>query len=78
MLWQQHSSRRYTAEQLSIDRPPGLRAHYRALLEKFGDEHEAQHRILDCLGETLWRADRDQTPPSDADYLEYLHRLVQN
>jgi hypothetical protein len=64
-------------EQLSIDRPPGLRARYRALLEKFGDEHAAQHRMLDCLGETLWHAERERTPPSDADYLECLRRLTQ-
>jgi hypothetical protein len=65
-------------EQLSIDRPPGLRACYQALLKKFGDEHAAQHRMLDCLGETLWRAERDRTPPNDVDYLECLRRLVQN
>ena len=64
-------------EQLSIDRPPGLRACYRALLEKFGDEHEAHHRMLDCLGETLWRAERDRTPPSDSDYLECLRRQAE-
>jgi hypothetical protein len=64
-------------EQLSADRPPGLRACYQALLRKFGDEHTAQHRMLDCLGESLWRAGRDRAPPSDTDYLECLHRLVQ-
>lgn len=64
-------------EQLSVDRPPGVRDCYRALLEKLGDEHAAQHRMLDCLGETLWRADRDQTPPSEQDYLECLRRLAQ-
>ena len=63
-------------EQLSLERPPGLRVCYQALLKKLGDEHEAQHRMLECLGETLWRADRDRTPPSDSEYLECLRRLT--
>jgi len=63
-------------EQLSTDRPPGIRDCYLSLLKKSGDEHEAQHRMLDCLGETLWRAERERAPPSDADYLECLRRLA--
>ena len=64
-------------EQFAIDRPPGIRAGYQALLKEFGDEHEAQHRMLDCLGETLWHAGRDCAPPNDANYLECLRRLAQ-
>ena len=62
-------------EQLATDRPPGLRTCYQALLKKLGDEHEAQHRMLDCLGEALWRAGRDRIPPNDADYLECVCHL---
>ena len=64
-------------EQLSIDRPPGVCDCYRALLEKLGDQHEAEHRMLDCLGEMLWRAERDRSAPSETTYLDCLHRRAE-
>ncbi len=63
-------------EQLSIDRPPGVRDCYQTLVKHSGDEHEAQHRMLDCLGEMLWRAERDRTAPSETAYLDCLRRLT--
>ncbi len=49
------------AEQLGIDQPPGIRAHYQALLEKTGDAMHAQHEIMDCLAEMIWQAQRHST-----------------
>ena len=62
------------AEQLSIDQPPGIRAAFEALLGRKGDRHEALHEVLECLGETLWRAQRDGTGPDAQAYLECLER----
>jgi len=59
-------------EQLSIDRPPGVRNCYQSLLKQLGDEHDAQHRMLDCLGEMMWRAERDRTAPNETAYLDCL------
>lgn len=56
-------------EQLSIDQPPGVKARYLALAERLGDEHAAQHAVMDCLAEMLWRAQRDNLPPDGAAYL---------
>ncbi|MDP3286819.1 MAG: DUF1841 family protein, partial [Methyloversatilis sp.] len=56
-------------EQLAIDQPPGLRAAFEAQRAKMGDEHEALHRVLDCLGESIWRAQRDRQPPDGAAYV---------
>jgi hypothetical protein len=56
-------------EQLSIDQPPGLKARYLALAERLGDEHAAQHAVMDCLAEMVWRAQRDNLPPDGAAYL---------
>lgn len=64
-------------EQLSIDRPPGVRDCYRALLEKIGDQHEAEHRMLDCLGEMMWRAERDRAVPNESAYLDCLCRWAE-
>lgn len=61
-------------EQLSIDQPPGIAAAYRALLEKYQDEMAAQHDLMDCLAETVWRAQRERTAPDAAAYLECLQQ----
>jgi hypothetical protein len=64
------------AEQLQIDQPPGIRAACDALSAKHGDRHAALHDILDCLGETIWRAQRDRTPPDGEAYLECMRRKL--
>lgn len=63
-------------EQLATDRPAGVRALYRRALARFPDPHALEHRMMDCLGETLWRARRDGTPPDAGAYLECLRRLL--
>jgi len=60
------------AEQLSIDQPPGIATRFEALLTRFRDRHEALHQALECLAETMWRAQRDHAPPDAAAYLECL------
>lgn len=62
-------------EQLSIDQPAGVRARYQALLARATDAHQAQHRMMDCLGEMLWRAGRDAAAPDPVAYLDCLGRL---
>ena len=61
-------------EQLSIDQPPGIRSRWQTLLERTGERHEALHRAIECLAETLWRAQRDGAPPDAAAYLSCLER----
>lgn len=62
-------------EQLATDRPPGFAEAYAAAVRRCGDSHEAEHRILECLAETLWRAHRDGTAPQELDYLENVRAL---
>jgi len=62
------------AEQLGIDQPQGIRAHFERLTIAKGDEHAALHALLDCLGEVLWHAQRHGTPPDAAIYLGCLER----
>jgi len=63
------------AEQLSLDEPRGIRERYASLCARFGDPHAAQHQIMECLGEVLWQAQRDQTRPDTQRYLECLEAL---
>jgi hypothetical protein len=62
------------AEQLSIDQPPGIRAHFERLRAARGDEHAALHAVLECLGEVLWAAQRHGAAPDAALYLACLER----
>lgn len=64
-------------EQLSIDQPPGIAAAYRVLREKHGDEMVAQHTLMECLAETLWRAQRDKSMPNQEAYLEAIRRAAE-
>lgn len=57
------------SEQLSIDQPAGIRAGYIDLAHKLGDEHRAQHEVMDCLAEMIWASQRYGTPPDGAAYL---------
>jgi hypothetical protein len=59
-------------EQLSIDQPPGIASAYQALQAKHGEAHLAQHDLMDCLAETVWRAQRDRTAPDALAYLECM------
>lgn len=63
-------------EQVSTDRPPGIRNLHKQLARKMNSALEAEHRMLDCLGEVLWRAQREQTIPDEADYMEKIKRLL--
>ena len=61
-------------EQLSIDQPSGVRAAFDALLGKSADRHDALHSALECLGEMVWRSQRDGSAPDAQSYLECLKR----
>jgi len=61
-------------EQLSIDQPRGIRERFQQLVAKAGSEHDAKHVVLECLGETIWAAQRAGAPPDEQAYLECLGR----
>lgn len=62
------------SEQLSIDQPVGIKAAYARLCSRLGEEHGAQHRVMDCLAEMIWRAQRDGRPPDGAAYIDCLEK----
>ena len=61
-------------EQLSIDQPPGIASAFAALAVKRGERHAAIHDAMECLGEMVWRSQRDRAPPDGAEYLECLKK----
>jgi hypothetical protein len=62
------------SEQLSIDQPPGIRAAHQRLAARLGSTHEAQHAIMECLGQTMWEAQRNNAPPDSQAYLACIER----
>ena len=64
------------AEQISIDQPCGIRAAYHALRAQ-RTVHDAEHALMECLGETLWYAQRNKTALNSQEYLARIqHRLL--
>ncbi len=61
-------------EQLSIDQPPGLKAAFAQLQLRLGNRHDALHEVLECLGETIWQAQRDRQPPDGAAYVNAVRK----
>jgi hypothetical protein len=61
-------------EQLQIDQPPGIRAAFDTLLARKGERHEALHEAIECLAETIWRAQKDKAPPDAGLYLDCLRK----
>ncbi len=61
-------------EQASADRPPGVKAIHQTIVLKHG-QHQAEHAMMECLGEALWQAERDQRPPDESNYLSCLKKL---
>jgi len=62
-------------EQVSTNRPIGISAIHLALCKKSGDQHDAEHQMIECLAETLWEAQRLAQSPDEVQYLERLNRL---
>lgn len=59
------------AEQVSIDQPRGIRALHQQLQAAKG-AHDSLHILLECLGETVWQAQRTGAPPDEAAYMECI------
>jgi hypothetical protein len=59
-------------EQISIGQPFGIREQFARLTKKYQSEHEAQHAMMDCLGEMIWQAQRNKTEPDPVIYISCL------
>lgn len=61
-------------EQVSIDQPRGIRQAVETLAARLNSLHEAQHQVMDCLGEMIWASQRSGLPPDPHAYLEGVQR----
>jgi len=63
------------AEQISIDQPRGIRAAYQTLRGRL-EVHDAEHALVECLGEALWHAQRQGGAIDQAAYIEAIRRAA--
>lgn len=63
-------------EQVGTDRPAGIRELYDRLAAASADPHALQHRLMECLAETMWQAQRTGAPPDEQRYLVCIRALL--
>jgi hypothetical protein len=63
-------------EQVATNRPPGIASALSSLTGKCGDAHTAEHQMIDCLAETLWEAQSQNSAPNEQKYFDRVHRLT--
>ena len=62
------------SEQVAIDQPRGIRQACDLLAARLGSAHEAQHQVMECLGEMVWTSQRTGLPPDGHAYLDCVRR----
>jgi hypothetical protein len=62
-------------EQLATRRPAGIELVHARLARQLGSLHDAEHRMIEVLAETLWEAQRAGRAPDEQRYLERLRQL---
>ena len=63
-------------EQLAVDRPAGIAALHREWAARLADPHEAEHRLVEALAETLFEAQSLGRAPDEQRYLERARRRL--
>lgn len=63
-------------EQVGTNRPEGISDVFNSLMSQSDSVHDAEHRMMECLGQSLWEAQRNQTLPDESSYLECLKRIA--
>lgn len=62
-------------EQITTDRPAGIKAIYSKLCVHLQDPHLVEHKMMDCLATILWDAQMSGKMPDEKKYLEKLLKL---
>ena len=60
-------------EQLASNRPAGIAKEHARLSKKLG-QHDAEHQIMECLGVSLWTAQRNHSLPDENAYLQCVRK----
>lgn len=63
-------------DQIATDRPSGIRELHAQIARRQGDEHAAEHAMIECLAQAIWESQRSGLPPDERTYLENVRRLA--
>jgi len=63
-------------EQASVDQPQGIADLYQRIVMKYSNSHDAEHAMMECLGEMLWESQRQEKMPDEQAYMESLRKLL--
>lgn len=63
-------------DQVDTDRPVGMNNIYKQLLQKYNNSLSVEHLLVDCLAESLWQAQRNQTMVDETGYLNACYQLL--
>ena len=63
-------------EQVSTNRPAGIAELYQSIVT-LKEAHDAEHEMIECLAESIWQAQQNQTMPDEIAYLECLRKIQQ-
>jgi len=63
-------------EQIATHRPQGIQTIYQNLLNKYHNQQEVEHLMMDVLAHILWDAQKNGVLASEELYLERLRRLL--
>lgn len=62
-------------EQVNSNRPGGINKLFNQLMTKSISVHDTEHKMMECLGQSLWEAQRNNSLPDENNYLECLRRI---
>ncbi len=62
-------------EQITTDRPYGIRALYERLRARYPSTHALEHAMMQCLAESLGESRDRGEPPDEQRYLACVRRL---
>ncbi len=62
------------SEQLGIDQPRGIKQAFELLRARLGSAHDAQHEVMECLGEMIWQSQRSGSAPDGVRYIDCVRR----
>jgi hypothetical protein len=62
------------SEQIGIDQPHGIKQAFERLAARCGSAHDAQHEVMECLGEMIWQSQRSGSAPDGERYVDCVRR----
>lgn len=64
-------------DQIKLNRPDGVKIIYDNLVKMLVDTHEVTHKMMACLAEVMWEAQKNGNTPDEDKYLQKLKEILE-